>query len=367
MAEVDGQREAVTTAAMPARVREAKRVLIIRPSALGDVCRSVPLAVSVKRALPGARVDWLVQDSFADAVRAHPCVDGVVSFPRARLEDFHTPRGALRLLRFVRSLRRAAYDVVIDAQGLFRSGFFMLASGAPVRVGYANAQEGASWACTHRAHAPMDRHAVERMLSLVACIGVEPVRDLRLTAPTGAFESVSRSLGLSNEAYVVIAPTSRWAAKLWPDDRFAAVTESLLSSGLIARAVIVGAGSERAQCPGVLSLSQRDSRVIDAMGKTSVAQLMALIEHSQMVIANDSAALHMAVGFNRPTVALYGPTEIKKVGPYKREHEVIQHLRPGDTLSHKDPARVEMMARICVDEVVQKATRALNEAAQRPA
>ncbi len=367
MAEVGGQSEVGTSAAMPKRVREAKRVLIIRPSALGDVCRSVPLAVSVKRALPGARVDWLVQDTFADAVRAHPCVDGVVSFPRARLEDFHTPRGALRLLRFVRSLRSARYDVVIDAQGLFRSGFFMLASGAPVRVGYANAQEGASLACTHRAQAPMDRHAVERMLSLVACIGIEPVRDLRLVSPISAFESVSCSLGLSSGAYVVIAPTSRWAAKRWPDDRFAAATEKLLDRGLIARAVVVGSGSERAQCPSVLALCARDNRVIDAMGKTSVAQLMALIEHAQLVIANDSAALHMAVGFERPTVALFGPTDTNKVGPYKREHEVIQHLQPGDTLNHKDPARVEMMARISVDEVVEKATRALNEAAQRPA
>ena len=86
---------------------------------------------------------------------------------------------------------------------------------------------------------------------------------------------------------------------------------------------------------------------------------MALVESSSLVIANDSAALHMAVGFDRPMVALYGPTRVDRVGPYGREADVIQHVTPSDRLDHKDGAAGRaLMERIGVEEVVSRATAA---------
>ena len=106
--------------------------------------------------------------------------------------------------------------------------------------------------------------------------------------------------------------------------------------------------------------SQRDPRVINLAGKTSIAQLMALVRDASLVIANDSAAVHMAVGFNRPMVALFGPTDIRRVGPYRRDADVIQHIGPADRLDHKDTAHGRtLMERITTDEVVTRATRAL--------
>ncbi|QYK46779.1 MAG: lipopolysaccharide heptosyltransferase I [Phycisphaeraceae bacterium] len=329
-----------------------KSILIIRPSALGDVCRSVPVLASLRSAYPEARIDWLVQDSFADAISGHPALSGVVPFERGRLgKDLKSIRPA-STIRFLRRLRAQRYDLVIDAQGLFRSGMLALATGARRRVGYANAQELGWLGYNTRHRISREMHAVDRMLALVERAGVKPIADMRLSTLPAWREWAAQTLGASRAA--VLAPTSRWAGKRWPAERFAALAERMLAMG-IERVAIVGARSEREQCGPLLELASRDERVLDLIGKTSVGELMAVVERAAVVVANDSAAIHMAVGFERPMVALYGPTSIARVGPYRREGDVIQHVQPGEVLDHKDDlAGREMMERISVDEVVER-------------
>jgi hypothetical protein len=119
--------------------------------------------------------------------------------------------------------------------------------------------------------------------------------------------------------------------------------------------VVVGAKSERGQIGPLLELAARDSRVVDLVGATSIARLMAVIEASSLVVANDSAAVHMAVGFDRPIVAIYGPTDVSRVGPYGRAECVVQVLREGDVFDHKDEALGrEMMERVSVGAVIER-------------
>lgn len=354
-----------------------QRILLIRPSALGDVCRSVPLLASLRAAFPTARIDWLVQDSFADAVAHHPALraagSGVVSFPRRRFARWASPAVTGEVVRWMRGIRRAGYDTVIDAQGLARSGLFSLATGARTRVGYADAREGAHLAYTVRAEAPRTLHTVDRMLRLLVPLGVpipQPA-DMRLYPPPADRAAVAGDPALAGKRYALIAATSRWAGKQWPADRFATVAERLVSDpvyGLDA-VVLVGAAAERDQIGPLLALAGdgggRERRVIDRVGSTSVGGLLALVESSALVIANDSAALHMGVGFARPIVGLFGPTRVDLVGPYRRERDVLQHVTPADRLDHKNaPAGRLLMDRITVAEVLARAQGAV---AGRPA
>ncbi|MBX3323361.1 MAG: glycosyltransferase family 9 protein [Phycisphaeraceae bacterium] len=331
-----------------ARAHDPQHILLIRPSALGDVCRTVPVLVSLRRALPSARIDWLVQDSFVDAVRAHPDVARVVPFARGALGRA-MKRGRIgEVFSYLGGLRAERYDLVIDAQGLLRSALIGRASGARRRVGYANAQE-CGWVFNTERHA-LDRsmHTVDRMLGLVERAGIAPVRDMRLYA---AEEDQMAARALVPEVGIVLAPTSRWAAKRWPIERFAALAERLLRES-DEPITIIGAPGEEAQCGALTALAAREPRVTNLVGRTSIGQTMAIIERSVLVAACDSAALHMAVGFDRPIVALYGPTEVSRVGPYRREGDVIQHVTPGDKLDHKRAANVALMERIEVDEVL---------------
>lgn len=331
---------------------EPRKILLIRPSALGDVCRTVPIVAALRARYPDARIEWMVQQGFEDAVRHHPGVDALVPFNRRALGG-QILRGDLAETRaFLRSLKDAGYDMVLDAQGLARSGIFMWATRAPVRIGYRQAQEGAWLGSNRRVDAPRSLHTVDRMLLLAQAGGADVTQpDMRLYADPDALSQVVMEYP---EPYAVLAPTSRWASKRWPDERFSQVARTLLDEQLVQRVLIVGAPGEREQCPACLALAAEHPRVTDRVGSTSVAVLLALIARAAMVVANDSAAVHMAAGFARPTVALYGPTDVARVGPYLRQDDVLQHREPGDTLDHKDDANGSMTARITVDEVLAK-------------
>ncbi|MFN0134136.1 MAG: glycosyltransferase family 9 protein [Phycisphaerales bacterium] len=346
--------------------REPSRILLIRPSALGDVCRTVPVLAALLRAFPKAEIDWLVQDTFQDAIWHHPGLSHTIPFARHELGRALRRGKPGPLLGFIRRLRRAQYDMVVDAQGLFRSGFFAWTTGARTRVGHADARELGWLGVNLRARARKDAHTVERMLSLLPPIGAEAVADMRLY--TGPKErswvealwpsARARPANAGAGGLAVLAPTSRWHAKRWPADRFASLAKSMLSRGF-AGVAVVGGASERDQCRPLLDLAARESRVLDLVGKTSVGQLMALVQAGSLVVANDSAVIHMAIGFDRPAVALYGPTSIARVGPYVGPRQpaaaartiVLQHIRPGERLDHKSPD-TRQIERISLDEVL---------------
>lgn len=335
--------------------RPVNRIAMIRPSALGDVCRTVPVLASLRRAFPGAEIDWIVQDTFADAVRAHPDLTRVIPFARRRFSRVCRSWPATReWLAWVNGLRRSRYDVVFDLQGLARSGLIAFLTRSPRRVGFADAREGGSLGYTVRHAVPAELHTVDRMLALVEAEGVPIVRDLRLhTPPEAAAWWAQRcdELSLRPGAYTVFAPTSRWESKRWPADRYASLAHRLLAHRE-EPIVLVGGGDERGQVGPLLDLAARDRRLVDLLGATSVGGLMAVVEHASLLIANDSAALHMAVGFDRPYIALFGPTDVSLVGPYGGREWVIQPPVDPSRLNHKDAALgSSIMERISVDEV----------------
>jgi ADP-heptose:LPS heptosyltransferase len=280
------------------------------------VCRSVPIAVSLRRAYPEAHIAWLVQDTFADALRSHEAIDELVLFPRGRLRRWWTSAGLRATAAFLRGLR-GRFDLVVDAQGLGRSGLMAMATGASRRVGFRDAREGGWLGLTER-YEVAARHAVDRMLGLLEAAGIPPVRDLSLRAPPEA-----RSWWAERRPavrYAVVAPTSRWISKAWPADSWQALVRGLLTRGW-ERVVCVAGPDEIEAARAALP---RDKRVVDLAGATSVGGMMAVIEQASLVVANDSAPLHMAVGFDRPLLALFGPTDPLAVGPYGRDECVLQ-------------------------------------------
>lgn len=321
---------------------------------MGDVARTVPLLVALRGAFPRAAIDWLVQDTFADIVSAHPALSSALPFPRREFSRwFRTGRWAT-LAAYLRRFSRARYDLVIDAQGLARSALIARCSGAPVRIGHADARELGWLAYTSRVPSDPEAHTVERMLALVRSLGIPATatpRTLRLFTPAAGAGFASSVAPLGGRRYAVLAPTSRWVAKQWPDDRFASLARTLAASGT--PVALVGAASERAQVPACAALARENPGVVDLLGLTSVAQLMDVIEHAALIVGNDSAALHIAVGFGRPIVGLYGPTRIHRVGPCGRAADSLQHVRATDALTHKDPRTRVLMERITLAEVVE--------------
>lgn len=334
-------------------VNSPRHILIIRPSALGDVCRTVPVLVSLKLRWPEARIDWLVQRGFEGAILGHPDLHEAIPFDRRALSLRRVATGAWRSAMgdLISRLRTPRYDLVIDAQGLFRSGFFAALTGSRMRVGYARAEEFGSIFYSRRIAVDPSSHAVDRMLALVAGLEVEPVPDMRLYSTPAGRDGLPETL--RGARYATFAPTSRWAGKRWPQDRFLEVAKSLLDRGAVERIAVVGGGNEREQCSLLIEYARTEPRIVDLVGRTDVETLMAVIESSAIVLANDSAALHMGVGFDRPLVGLFGPTKIGRVGPYGRSDDVLQSRVPEDRVSHKDEHEgLKLMAEIETERVI---------------
>lgn len=334
-----------------------RSILIIRPSALGDVCRSVPIAAALKAKWPDASISWLVNAPYADAVSSHPAVDEVIPFDRKGMGATSKKLNPFPALRFMHELRNRRFDITIDAQGLLRSGLFAFATGAPLRVGYADARELGWLGLNRRVNVPSQTHTVDKMLALLAPLDVTcDIPDMRLYATPDASNKIKSDTQFE-APYIALAPTSLWPGKRWPIERFVELAKRINSLGH--STVVIGAPGEQSQCTPLLELQG----VIDRVGKTTVGEMMAIVERARFVVANDSAALHMAVGFNTPAVALFGPTDTSLVGPYQRSSDVIQHRMPADILDHKnEESGLEMMNRITVDEVWDMLCRKINSA-----
>src|SRR4051794_4020178 len=151
----------------------APHILIIKPSALGDVVHTLPVLNLLRRRWPDARISWLVGSPFASLLHGHPQLDEIITFDRARFgRGWRDPHAALGLFRFLQQLGERNFDLVIDLQGLMRSGWLTRFTEARVRVGFANAREFAHLFYTH--HVPIDsmeQHAIERYLAVTDALG----------------------------------------------------------------------------------------------------------------------------------------------------------------------------------------------------
>jgi len=316
-----------------AEPRRPSRILMVRPSALGDVCRTVPVLASLRRAYPEAAIDWVVRERFVEAVSAHPALNGVIAFPRSRFAgSWRDPAAFGEMVRWFGGLRRGRYDLVIDCQGLGRSGLMTWVTGAPRRVGFQEAREFGWMGYNVRHRVARSMHTVDRMLALLEREGIEAVRDMRVYAPDVAqrwWEGHRGECGLGSARYAVLSPTASRASKRWPIERWGEVREALLDRGFN-RVVVIGGPGEREQVRGLEAVGgARDSGVVNLVGATTVGEMMAVIAEADLVIGNDSAPLHMAVGFDRPCVGLFGPTDPALVGPYRRPEAVVRKHEPG--------------------------------------
>ncbi len=317
---------------------DPKRILIVRPSALGDVCRTVGVLVSLRKAYPEARIDWVVQEEFSAAIRSHPALDGTIEFPRVRMGHWwRSPARAREVLHWLRELRQGGYDLVFDLQGLGRSGMMTWVTGASRRVGRRWARE-LGWLGYNVRHSwPTDRHTVEQMMSLLVAEGIAPIYDLTLYVAQ-EHRRWWASQPQARGAYAVLAPTSRWPSKRWPAANFSALIGPLLERGFD-RVIMIGSPREVDQTRGIAPADGKArAAVVDLVGRTSLGQTMAVIAGAELVIANDSAPLHMAVGFARPCLGLYGPTDPARVGPYGHREAVLRGFSPapGQSVNYRD-------------------------------
>lgn len=301
----------------------AERIAIIRLGAVGDVVRTLPAVSAVRAGYPDARLSWIVEPGSAALLRAQPWVDEVRVFPRPELVAHLRKRAfgaAWALLRgFATELRAQRFDLVIDFHSILKSGLIALASGAPVRVGYAPpyAREASWLLANERARIVPERCSrFVRNAALVEYLALDPKPDpapLRVPEETRA----KMRARLAGERAVVLHPGTSDGTrhKRWSPEAYVKVATALAERP--GASVIVSAGPARDDhrlADAIVAGSGGAAR--HAPGTGSLLELAALFAESRLYVGSDTGPMHVASLVGTPVVQILGPTDPVENQPF---------------------------------------------------
>ena len=298
----------------PLRDLEPRRIGLIKPSALGDIVHSLPVLTALRRRFPSAHITWIVNRAYEPILQGHPHLDAILPFDRGALRR-GVWSGVRAFLSFLATMRRQRFDLVLDLQGLLRTGLMTAATGAHRRVGLATAREGATWFYTDRIPVPdfHQTHAVDRYWLVAEALGGDGSRAFHVPLQETARSWAADVLQPLARPWIAVGPGSRWLTKRWPPEHFAALARRAQArfGGTV---VLVGTPDE-----APLSTAVRQELVgpaLDLTGSTSLPQLAALLARVDVMTANDTGPLHLAAALGRPVVAPYTCTKVVRTGPY---------------------------------------------------
>ncbi len=309
-----------------------ERILLVKPSSLGDIVHTLPAAEAIHRAAPRAKIDWLVNSEWRPLLQGVPFLDRIVEFPR---RQFRGLGGILRARAWAdQVLKPSRYDLAIDFQGLFRSAW-LARRGAPRVAGFTRSREGAPLFYDERVDVPDwdRRHAIDRNLALATALGApagEPVFHLPAgVAPAGipAFATPP----------VVIHPFSRGAGKSLSTVETRELCELLAPYPV----VLVGVpdGPVEGDWPG---------HVTDLLGKTDLAGLIHVLRLAAWTLSVDSGPMHLAAGLSDRVLSIHTWSNPAMVGPRRPGAWIFREsrlVRVSDLDPSAFPERRDLAAR----------------------
>jgi heptosyltransferase I len=316
------------------------RVLIVRLGALGDIVHGLPVAAALRERYPDAQIDWLVD------VRHRAVLDLVPVINRRVAVDTRSARG---MLAAVRDLRRQHYDAAVDLQGLIKSAALARLSGAHPVVGFTRAhvrEKAASLFYSLHSDAGTVAHVVDKNLSVLSLFGItERVRRFPFTLPpsSAARDVAERAARDGRRGYALINPGAAWPNKRWPAERFGEIAAALVERFALLPVVLWGPG-EQALAGRIVETSGGAAMIAPP---TEVADVLALSRDARLTVSGDTGPLHLAAAVGAPIVAIFGPTNPVRNGPWDADD--ISLSRFGDCVCHYQ--RRCRRSRACIEDI----------------
>jgi heptosyltransferase-1 len=272
------------------------RILVVRLGAMGDVIHALPAVASLKHSLPHSSITWIVEPRWTPLLEENPCLDQVICFERGTVSS---------LRESLRALRRQHFDFAVDFQGLIKSALVASVARADRIYGFdrrAARESAAAWFYSHRV--PLrNYHAVERNLDLAAGAGATTLLK-QFPLPAGMPEG-----RLPDRPFVLASPLAGWGAKQWPLAYYSELGKRLMrETGM----PLVLNSTEEIELPGTVPHASSLAGLIDATRRASA------------VVGVDSGPLHLAAALGKLGVAIYGPTEPERHGPYGDTFHVLR-------------------------------------------
>ena len=286
-------------------------ILIIRLSAIGDVVMASPLIRALRDKYPEARIAWLAQPEAMPLLAANPRLDEVLVWPRQEWSRLWREKHYFQLLGAVRAFRRElrthGFDLVLDTQGLLKSGLLAWMTGASQRIGLGS-REGSARLMTRVVDKPQDDPRIGseyRHLAETLGLATEPfAMDVALSAEDARFADEFIAAEGLGDSYVVICPFTTRPQKHWIEDRWPVLVDRLGAELGLPVVMLGGPGDVEAAA----HIASAAPQVHNRAGQTSLGQAAALISRARLLIGVDTGLMHMGIAFARPTIALFGST-----------------------------------------------------------
>jgi heptosyltransferase-1 len=344
-------------------------IAIVKLSAIGDVIHTLPSLAALRRRFPDSHITWIIEEASSDLIHNHPYVDRVIVSRRKKwIENLKKNKGVKETLgeigTFVKTLRDRRYDMMIDFHGLFKSAAIVLLSRAGRKIGYNSMQELSGLFLNEKIYEDMKKHAVDRYLDLARYLGAD-VGTPEFLIPKGEenrlrIEMLLKTNKIEKERpFIAVNPVAFWKTKLWEEKKFADLCDRITGE-LKTKIVFTGKGDtdkiERIQY--MMNFHSAN------LGKqTTLRDLAYLYRLAGLVITTDSGPMHIAAAVGTPTIALFGPTDPARTGPYGQGHTVIRKNLPCSPCFQKECDTMQCMREITVDEVFEAVRKKINDGA----
>jgi len=341
-------------------------ILIVKLSAIGDVAHALVFLEAVRKGFPDAVIDWVVEEEASPILFGHPALNRIIVSPRkswqkALKNPASQPPVLPGMLHFLNELRSSHYDMVIDLQGLFRSGVLVGLSRGKKKIGMTGSREGARLFLNERP-VPVDyeQHAIERYLRVAEHIGCgDRGREGRIPFTQSDRELIDGILerrGLQDRAFVAMNPMAKWPTKLWEPDRFAALATRIREE-LGREVVFTGSLSDRPVIGRIMDMMP--GPCLNLAGVISLKELACLYARCRLLVTTDTGPMHIAAAMKCPVVALFGPTAPWRTGPYGKGHQIIRSGADCSPCFKKRCGHMACMKGIGVEQVFAAVKRAL--------
>jgi heptosyltransferase I len=339
-----------------------ERLLIVRLSAMGDVIHTLPAAQALREAFPRAMIGWLVEERWAEILcgpgtprrgprsPGRPLVDWVhtVNLRTWRNSPFALPT-LQQIAKVWNDVRSTHYDIGVDLQGAIRSAALARWSGAPVVYGSSEARESPASLLYDRPVIAHGTHVIEQNLAVVAgVIGkTMEVPHFKFPCDPTAENKICQKLAQDGiREYAILNPGAGWGAKRWPAERYGEVARQLANDGL--RSIINYGPSEEHLAEEVVASSAGAARSM----QLSISELIALTKRAKLFVGGDTGPMHMAAALRVPVVAIFGPTNPARNGPYGTRSIVLRSSASSTTHAHRsqpDKTMLEITARVVLE------------------
>jgi len=339
---------------------ERLKIFILKPSSLGDVVQALPVLRLIKHHLPASKIFWWIDSNLAPLIQGDPDLTGIVRFERRR---WASPRHWPEMFRSVQWMRAQNFDWVIDLQCLARSGAFAWLANGKFLIGLDEAREGARGLYDLAVRRPsFHTHAVDWYLAVLPPLGVPVHKNFQwLPERLETAAAVKSKWQTGGARWIAIQPGARWNNKRWQVEYFTELVRLLVTEFPDLHFAILGNDDDKPL--GEIIARAEPQRSLNLCGQTSLPEMVEWLRFCHLMVTNDTGPMHVAAALGKPLVALFGPTEPRRTGPYGQLENVLRidlpcspclkshctYEKPNECLKAIPPAMVFEFARKKLD------------------